>query len=405
MRSAQISLFAMVLASAGVPLYLHLPRYATADLGLSLTTLSLILIGLRCLDFLQDPLLGRVVDHWHNAKRALAFVALMGMAIGFVWLFALQSAPVSVVGFVAALVLLFTSYSLASILFYGQTADLAEAGNGDIASVATWREGGMLLGIILAAVGPIVLRDGFGAGYPAYGIVLATLAVIVAVVTRRMWRATTVNRDPFDWGALRSSGALGLIGLALVNSLPVAITSTLFLFFVEDWLQLPDLSGVLLVLFFLCAGLSVPIWTALARRIGARRAVLGAMVLSIVAFVGASQLSPGTAVGFAVICAVSGAALGADMVLLPALFSGVLERAQLQAGQAFGLWNFALKLSLALAAIALLPALDLAGFVPGQANSQSALGVLVMAYAIVPCVLKLIALLVAARLPKEVYAL
>jgi Na+/melibiose symporter-like transporter len=200
---------------------------------------------------------------------------------------------------------------------------------------------------------------------------------------------------------LGQAGALRLLVLALVNSLPVAITSTLFLFFVEDRLLLPGQAGPLLILFFLSAGLSVPLWAQLSRRLGAKQVLLLAMPLAILGFVGAAFLAPGNALGFALICLASGAALGADMVILPVMFSVALTRAGLQPSLAFGIWSFAGKLGLALAAFAVLPVLERSGFTPGADNSAAALSVLNISYAVIPCLLKLCALALVLALPVE----
>ena len=59
---------------------------------------------------------------------------------------------------------------------------------------------------------------------------------------------------------------------------------------------------------------------------------------------------------------------------------------------AFGLWAFVSKLSLALAAVTLLPALDLAGFTPAGDNPAAALSLLTLLYAGLPLALKALAL-------------
>lgn len=224
---------------------------------------------------------------------------------------------------------------------------------------------------------------------------------MTALVTRPIWRRIPVAGQPLSAAGMVGSGALRLLAIALVNSLPVAITSTLFLFFVEDRLQLAGWSGPLLVVFFLSAGLSVPVWTRLSRRIGAKAALLVAMPLAILGFVGAALLAPGSLVGFAVICAASGTALGADMVILPAMFSVALAKAGINASAAFGIWSFAGKLGLALAAFAVLPLLGQNGFVPGQPNSPEALSSLAFAYALLPCGLKILAIGLVLTLPKD----
>ena len=47
----RVSTYALMLAAAGLPLYIHLPRYATGELGMSLATLGVILAGIRVMDF------------------------------------------------------------------------------------------------------------------------------------------------------------------------------------------------------------------------------------------------------------------------------------------------------------------------------------------------------------------
>ena len=73
------------------------------------------------------------------------------------------------------------------------------------------------------------------------------------------------------------------------------------------------------------------------------------------------------------------------------------------AAEGFGLWSFVSKLTLALAAVTLLPALDQAGFQSGAAsNPPEALWLLTLLYAAVPCVLKAVAIaLLAATQLKE----
>ena len=404
MRYLNVSLFAMLLAAAGLPLYIHLPRFATTELGLSLSTVGVILIGIRLLDFLQDPLIGRAIDHWRHAQQVFAWIAALGMAAGFLMLLSLTPLLATEIWLTLSLVIVFSAYSVGSILFYGQSAAIAGSGSArDMYRLAGFREAGTITGIILAAIAPVALAGLAGAesGYVAFGYLLAVLAVLIAWQTRTLWRRASAREAPLNMAALKRAGGIQLLLLAFVNSLPVAITSTLFLFFVEDRLMLPDLSGPFLILFFLAAGLSVPLWSRLVSAHGARRVLIPAMTLAIISFVGAAALPAGAAWGFAAICLASGVALGADMVILPALFATTLSRADLQAGQAFGIWSFAAKSSLALAALLLLPALEFSGFTPGRDNSDQALTALNFAYAILPCLLKLLSIGMVLRLPQE----
>jgi Na+/melibiose symporter-like transporter len=403
MTYPRVSLYAMLLAAAGIPLYIHLPRFASVHLGLGLGAIGSILLLIRLIDLIQDPLIGWVIDRWPNAQSTFAMLAAMGLALGFPLLFSLDPGPQVGTTLVLTLILLFSAYSLGMILLYGRSATLAHSPTPAALMTLAYREGGMLAGVILAAIAPTLFLS-LGAasgGYPAFGLFLGALAVLTALLTLPIWRRPVRPGEKISLSNLMQAGAAKLLLIALVNSLPVALTSTLFLFFVEDRLQLPGKAGPLLLLFFLSAGLSVPLWTRSAQRIGAKRTLLIAMPLAIAGFIGAAFLSPGNLTGFALICVTSGAALGADMVILPAMFSVALTRARLNPSLAFGIWSFTGKLSLALAAFAALPLLERSGFSPGQINSPQALSALNLSYAILPCILKLGAVALVLTLPSE----
>lgn len=390
----RVSLYAMMLAAAGIPLYIHLPQFASVNLGIGLGTIGVLLLAIRLIDLVQDPFIGWSIDRWPKAQGSFAALAAIGLAVGFPLLFNLNASEGVLVPLIAVLVLLFSAYSLGMILLYGRSATLAHAPTPQaLLSLAAFREGGMLAGVVIAAIAPAIFLA-LGAdqqGYPAFGIFLGAVAVATAILTRPIWRRPPILGTRVSIRALAQSGAFRLLILALVNSLPVAVTSTLFLFFVEDRLQLVGRAGPLLILFFLSAGASVPLWTKISKRIGAKPTLAIAMPLAILGFVGAAFLSAGNLAGFAIICVASGAALGADMVLLPAMFSVALHNAGLKASLAFGIWSFAGKLGLALAAFIVLPFLDMNGFTPGGDNTPAALTALTIAYAVIPCLLKLCA--------------
>lgn len=404
LHHGRVALYALMLSAAGIPLYIHLPQFASVHLGLSLSALGVLLLAIRLVDLVQDPLIGWAIDRWPGAQRGFALAAGLGLALGFPALFLMDPGPGLFLRLGAVLVLLFTAFSLGTILLYARSATLAESPTPRaLVRLAVWREAGGLAGVIVAAILPAVLV-GMGAadaGYPAFGLVLAGLALGAVAASWPIWRRPALPGGRLSLRGMGEAGAIRLLVLALVNGLPVAITSTLFLFFVEDRLQAPGLAGPLLVLFFASAGLSVPVWGRVSRSIGARRTLFVSMALAIAGFVGAAFLGPGDGAAFAAVCLATGAAMGAEAMLLPALFSVSLTRAGLNPALAFGIWTFAGKLGLALAAFVVMPVLQWQGYQPGQANDAAALSALGLLYAALPCVLKLAALAMVARLPPE----
>jgi len=397
----QVSLYALMLAAAGIPIYIHVPRFASVELGMSLGTIAVILLMIRLVDLVQDPVFGWMVDRYPKARPVFAAGAMVLLAVGLSMLFSLQAGAHVGVWLTVILILVFSAYSLGMILLYGSSASLSSSDkSGDLMRLASYREVGMLVGVIFAAALPSLLAGFSGAqsSYPLYGWALGIMALIAAIGTRHMWRKPAAPSEGLSFAQLRSSGALGLLLLLFINSLPVAMTSTLFLFFVEDKLGLSGMSGAFLILFFLTAGATVPLWTKASHRFGPKRTLLSAMCLAIASFLGAAFLGAGDGAAFAVICLMSGAALGADMVLLPALFSIVLTRAKIDPSTAFGWWSLVGKIGLAVAAFTLLPWLEMVGFEPNTENTPAALERLTLAYAVIPLFLKLGAIALVLRL-------
>ena len=115
------------------------------------------------------------------------------------------------------------------------------------------------------------------------------------------------------------------------------------------------------------------------------------MARAIAAFAWAFFLERGDGAAFAIICAASGAALGADLAMPPAMLADTIARdsARGAEGSYFGPWNTATKLNLALAAGLALPILEWTGY---QSGIPATATYLPMAYCVVPCLLKLLAI-------------
>jgi len=399
---ARYSVFAAMLATAGLPIYIHAPKFYVDSYGVGLAALGAVLAGLRLIDVVQDPALGWLAQRVRRWRGLSVAVAAVLMAVSMLGLFAVAPMLPPVAWFALCLTGLFTGFSFLTITFYSQGVQRADTmGAGGHVRLATWRETGALLGVCAAAVAPTLLL-GTGAPFPMFALGFAGFVAIALVAMGREWAAgAVVQAETGLVHILRDALARRLLLIALLNATPVAVTSTLFLFFVESRLQAPGAEGPLLLLFFLAAVVSTPLWGRLAARFGPKRVLLAGMVLAIVTFAFAAGLGAGDTLAFALICVASGAALGADMTLLPAIFAARMARIAPNPEQGFGLWSFVSKLTLALAAVTLLPVLEISGFRAGTDNTDSALFTLTALYAILPCTLKLGALVLLAVTPME----
>lgn len=393
--------FGLPLALVALPIYVMVPQLYAAQLGMSLATVGTLLLAARTLDAFIDPPLGRWMDGARfGGYPGFIMLALPLLALGFA---ALMLPPALdqnglVLWFGASLVLVYLGYSMATIAHNSWGARLTQQ-RGERTRLTAVREACALLGVVLAAsLPPLVGRSGLCISF------VLLLLLTAFILLRRAPRAVEVTEPkpgahwllPFAQSRFR-----WLFAVYALNGIAAAVPATLFLFFVSDRLLLPDQAPLFLLLYFLSAALALPVWTRIAARIGESRAWLGAMLLAIFAFVWTAQLNAGAQLPFAIVCILTGAALGADLALPPALLAGVISRAEHSGeheGSYFGLWSWITKMNLALAAGIALPFLAWLGYTPGTTQPQ-ALSALTLTYAALPCALKSIAALVLWRAP------
>lgn len=394
-RLPAYALFAALLACAGLPIYIHAPKFYVDEYGVSLTALGAVLFGLRLLDVVQDPLLGRLSEKLHDQRGLAVGIGCAVIAVAMIGLFAVTPMTSPVLWFGIMLTLVFSAYSFLTICFYAQGVAKADkmTGQGHL-RLARWRETGALLGVCVASVVPVALGAVMDVPFAGFAVGFAILAVASALAMRGEWVSVDVPESTGFGTVLRDPLARRLLFIALLNAAPVAVSSTLFLFYVDSALGAPGYEGPLLLLFFLSAAGAAPVWGALAEKFGTQRVLLCAMVLAIVAFGGALFLGTGDVWLFALVCVASGAAMGADLTLLPALFATRMAQIAPSAAEGFGLWSFVSKFTLALSAAILLPMLETAGYVSGgdAPAPEKAVDLLRLLYAGVPCALKLAAI-------------
>lgn len=119
---------------------------------------------------------------------------------------------------------------------------------------------------------------------------------------------------------------------------------------------------------------------------------MGGMFLAVLAFVWAYFLAAGDFVPFAVVCALSGIAYGAELAVPPSMLADMVDaeaerQRQRPDGVYFGLWQMIEKFNLASAAGIALLLLAWAGYEPGSVQHQA--GSLGAVYALLPCAIKL----------------
>ena len=390
------------LAFVALPLYVILPDHYTRQFGMPLTTLAALLLGVRLMDALIDPWIGRWVDRQLNHSaltmwRSSAVAAVL-LAAGFTALFfppeTISQQPHQLELWCAgALVLTYAAYSVMTVAHQAWGARL---GGNEVQRVriVAWREGLALVGVLLASV--LAPMAGLLAMVVCF---VGLLAAGLACLARAPRPPTEVHlprpAQPL-WAELivpwRNRAFVRLLTVFLLNGIAMAIPANLVMFFINDRLQAPAFAPLFLGAYFAAAACSTPLWSRLVGPLGLVRCWALGMGLSVLTFSGAWLVGSGDVALFVLVCVLSGIALGADLALPGALLAGVIQRGghARAEGAYFGWWNFANKLNLALAAGIAFPVLDQLGYTAGH-QEEEALRALSVVYCLVPCLLKLAA--------------
>lgn len=397
------SALALPTAFAGVPLYLYAPDFYATYGGLSLAALGTMLLVLRAFDALQDPLLGHLFDRQRHHIPLLMAGAAVTMVMGFALLFhpPSQAHPF---WFFITMLLTTTAYSLLTIGLQALGSGMTRHAHLQT-RITSSREAMGLAGLLIAIASPALLPTLLPgiAPFTIMSLLLGLLMLLGMAAFRRWWQNHQEHPLPLQpslWQALTHlpPQLRRLLLCYSVSMLASAIPAVLVLFFIRDRLGLESYTGLLLLTYFLSGILCLPLWQKLSTRLGIPTSWALAMILAVITFGGALMVSPGDLTFFMIICLFSGAALGADLALPPALLGVILSRTEMPHGMAFSLLTFVNKACLAVAAALTLPLLEMAGFRPAQPNSPEALHALTLVYAALPCLLKCLAALLCWRL-------
>ena len=390
---ARYSFFAAPLAMAALPIYVHVPKLY-AELGLSLSAMGVLLLVLRFADAFIDPLLGRWSD-WLGTRFTAVAMASVALTLGMLALLNPLASPMPLWSWLtSSLILVYFGFSLATIAYGAWGAELPPDTTSRTKLTAS-REAVGLVGVLIAAALPSALASQSRLGLARFSwLFVAVLLAALAVLWRLREAKLAHGSDKQDalLGVFKDKRFVALLAVFALNGIASAIPATLLLFFVDDVLRAKDWEPVFLVSYFLAGAVAMPLWVALAARLGKVRAWGIGMLLAVAAFCWAASFGQGDRIAFLVVCIASGIALGADLALPPALLADAIakQNARAQTGSYFGIWTFATKANLALAAGLALPVISALGYRAGDPASNVA--ALTLAYTLLPCALKLGAL-------------
>ena len=406
------SLPAIVIAIPTIPIYLYLPTFYAIDLGLGLASTGLILLAMRIFDTLSDPLIGILSDRMgSNTNRRKPWIAIGSILAG-VSLYKLLSPPLAVeTSYLLGWgVLLYTGWSMVAIPYTAWGAEISKNYN-ERTRITSWRETLGLLGIIcvgvffsLAANSGIQndkIMSSLSLGTILIGLIILPL-LLLSIPDKGIYQRVTNKKTIRSLNlkillSLNNALFLRLLFSWFLNGLANGLPAALFLIYLEHVLEISRAEQPIFILtYFLAAIAAIPVWLKLSQRVGKNKTWCFAMSVACIAFIMVPAISEGFVIFFAVICLITGACLGADLVLPPSIQADVVDYDRLKfsidrTGQQFALWSMGTKFALALSVGLALPAVEWLGFDPLRPDMQGKFAI-VMIYAVMPVVIKAIAI-------------
>ncbi|AMP05972.1 MFS/sugar transport family protein [Collimonas pratensis] len=332
-------------------------------------------------------------------------IAALGLAVAFAGLWLPPVATTYLALWLAVmLILTYTAHSMLNIAYLSWGAKLQHSEphkSGVLLGAAAWREGAGLVGVIIASIAPSIImlkpRPQIAWAMGWYSLSFSVLLMIAMFTLLRLspkWQSSSGSHSKLrhNWSAIKANQAFRKLLLPyFFNAVSVAIPATLVIFFIHDRLQAASKTALFLASYFIAATIGLPVWVGLAKKIGVAPSWGIGMVLAILAFSSTAWLGAGDSNKYMIVCIVAGLALGADLALPPVLLAQVIGLNETAASY-YGVWTLLGKLALALSGLGL-PILAYFGYQPGLAGSAA----LTLAYAIVPCVCKGMALILLVR--------
>ncbi len=399
----QYGFLALPMAFAGLPLYLHAPDFFTRDLSADIGIIGAILIFIRLFDAVQDPYIGYLSDRFPQKRFGFLMIGAVFLSMGMAGLFAVPQNPLPLfVSFGLSMLLATTGFSIVAINI-NTIGGLWHNDKTQRTRITGWREAFGLGGLVSAAILPQALQKYYPAEtsflilFLAF-IVLLSIALVLFYAALKNIPEKVAQKEAGETSKFLLFNLLWgretrFFSVCFLTHIAAAMPAVLVLFFIKDYLQAESMTGLFLLFYFLSGALFMGGWIKASDKYGKENAWLASMVLAVVTFFWAFLLQPGDVYAFMIICLLSGIAFGADLALPPSIMADRIENNdhESKASQYFALLSFIPKFAFAMTSGIALLTLDIFNFQPGEENTSQALTTLVTFYALIPCIIKLLA--------------
>ncbi len=398
-------LLTMPLAMAGLTLLTYLPTYYAIDLGLGLATVGTVFAIGRILDVITDPLLG----HWSDQTRSRFGPRKPWMAAGVVgyclsvWLLLAPPSEIGIGYLVAVGAGFFLFLTMLDVPYSAVGLELSDSPEGRT-KLASSKAAFQVAGALLAGALPLLLGATIAETLPWIGAIVVVLTLVgFGLFAARIHVPERQARFKQDtvWDGIKALAGFAacrrLIGTFAVVQMANAFFTGLAVLFITQVLQAEAMVGGLIALMFLATALFLPLWQALAKRFGKLSAWRVAIITSCVALAILPLAAQGNVVLAGVVFFIIGGTFGGDAILPTSMLADLAHQQEVsgqrrQAGLFLAVKNAASKLSFVAPMAIAFPILGWIGFEQSSSRPEYSVWVFICLFALVPILLKLLAL-------------
>lgn len=398
-KALTYGILAIPLAFLGLPLYIYLPNFYVNEFALNIALVGGAMFVSRLLDMFADPFIGRLSDVYLKKKHMILIGSLL-LIIGFYFL--IYPLYFNIIWLFIFSLITYIGFSFVSIAYFSLNANLGRNYQ-DNTRLSFSREVFTILGVLIALILPYIFGfadDSKKSLNLIFLCLFISLPICLFVFLFYLEEKKSFNKVKSFKSSIKEflddfTKSKTIFKAFILNNLANAIPATLFLFYVQLVLQVPEFTGVLLILYFSCGVLALPIWIFLSKKIQKHKLWMISMFIASCAFIFVPFLDSKEYIYFGIICIISGLSLGADMALPTSMQADIAQKSSKSGneitGTLFGFWAMITKFSLAFAVFISFSILELADFNSSNPSDFS-LFILSITYSLLPVFFKLFAI-------------
>lgn len=395
------------LAMGGLALVIFIPTFYAVDMGLGLAAVGAVFVFGRIFDVITDPLIGHFSDQTRSRFGARKPWMMFGLPFFCLATWFLLMPPegsgIILLIFVSAAYFLF--YTIVDVPYSSIGLEISPHVH-ERSMLASSKAVFQVIGAITAASIPFVLALSVPDALGVIGksvIVLCMIGFVLFILFMpKVERHVTAPKIGFTQSIkfiLKHRVFRYLLGSFFIIQSANALTAGLMVLYVTHVIGSPELVGAFLGLLFLSTALFLPLWVYLSRKFNKKTSWMISIVFCSAGLVFAVFLGQGSVISFIIFSAILGASFGCDAIMPTSMLADVVSETEKEGQNRYGATYLAIKNAVSKLTFVVpmglaFPVLDLIGFEEKGQNGDTEIFTLVFFFAILPILLRMIALFV-----------